>query len=99
VYDQKESKLYRRLAKSMPIPFGSSLIRLGEAARGLYKKAKGTRGVRRREMACILWICAKFGCPVAKAILEELLNGMPAVIEACSAYYGILKVAEKMKST
>jgi hypothetical protein len=29
-YDQKESKLYRRLAKAMPIPFGSSVIRLGK---------------------------------------------------------------------
>lgn len=99
VYDQKESKLYRRLAKAMPIPFGSSLIRLGEAARGAYKKATGTRGVERKKMACTLWICAKFGCPVAKAIMEELLGGMPEVIEVCSSYYGILVLAEKMKST
>jgi hypothetical protein len=97
-YDQKEAKLYKRLAKAMPIPFGSSLIRLGEAARGAYKKLTKTRGVHRKEMACTLWICAKFGCPVAKAIMEELLGGMPAVIEACSTYFGILKVAEKMRT-
>jgi hypothetical protein len=99
VHEQKESKLYRRVAKSMPIPFGSSLIRLGEAARGAYKALNGTRGVHRKEMACTLWICAKFGCPVAKAIMENLLNGMPAVIEVCSSYGGILRLAEKMKST
>jgi hypothetical protein len=98
--EQKESKLYRRLAKAMPIPFGSSVIRLGEAARGAYKKwVTKNRGVRRRQNACVLWICAKYGCPVAKALMEELLGGIPEVIEAVNSYYGIIQLAEKLKST
>ena len=71
----------------------------GEGVRALYKKATGTRFVERRKKACVLWISAKEGCPVAKAVMEELLGDMGDVIEAARSYYGIIQLAEKMKST
>jgi hypothetical protein len=31
--------------------------------------------------------------------MEELLGGIPEVIDACNSYYGILQLGEKLKST
>jgi hypothetical protein len=97
VTGQKEKKLDRRM--SMMSPFIGTVESLRQKAHGLSKRFKGTRSHKRKFFACYLWIAAKDGCPVAKAIVDELFGGQDGLIKVVSAYSGILAIAVKLKST
>ena len=94
VYGQKDKKLDRRMMKMAP---GLAYVEHGRAK--LHALGKKNRGAKREMYACMLWIAAKDGCPVAKAILDELFCGIDGLMKVVAAYSGILAIAEKLKST
>ncbi len=96
VTDQKAKKLDRRM--SMMAPFLGTAETLRQKAHGVAKRIKGTRGHKRKFFACFLWIAAKDGCPVAKAIIDELFGDQNGLIKVASAYSGILAIAVKLKA-
>lgn len=96
VLGKKSNKFGKRVAKCIP---GIGLLAtIGEKAKGIYKLAKGTRGVNRTKFAAVVWIAAKEGCPTAKSVICELMGGPAKMYKAVSSYTGILDVAVKMRS-
>jgi hypothetical protein len=97
---KKTSKIGRRGYRATigAISHTNILLTIGEGAKGIYKKAIGTRGVHRKHDACILWIAGKEGCPVAKKIVNVLLGSEPKMASAFGSYAGIIAIAEKLKS-
>src|SRR5579872_1820898 len=97
---KKTSKIGRRGYRATigALSHTNILLTIGEGAKGIYKKAIGTRGVNRKKYACILWITGKEGCPVAKKIVNILLGSEAKMASAFGSYAGIIAIAEKMKS-
>lgn len=100
IITKKSSKLVRRCARAglSIVPFANLGITVGEKLKGVYKLVRGTRKVNRKKFACILWITAKEGCPVAKGIVNELLGSPAKMMKAFSRYCGITAIAEKLSS-
>jgi hypothetical protein len=100
IITKKSSKVVRRGARvgASLVPFANLGITVGEKLKGIYKLVKGTRKVNRKKFACILWITAKEGCPVAKGIVNELLGSPAKMMKAFSHYAGITAIAEKLSS-
>lgn len=98
VLNKKLHKFGRRVSKTIP---GIGLLTtIGEKIKGIYKFAKGTRGVNRMKNAATVWIAAKEGCPTAKAMVNELFSNKPSkLMLACANYVGVIAIANKMKST
>jgi hypothetical protein len=77
---------------------GGTLITIGEKLKGMYKMAKGTRGVNREAHAVVLWVTAKNGCPCAQDIRAELVGTPSGMIATLNSYLGVIVLKEKMGS-
>jgi hypothetical protein len=99
VLGKKGSKLIRRGTRAATgIISGGTLITIGEKLKGMYKMAKGTRGVNREAHAVVLWVTAKNGCPCAQDIVAELVGTPSAMILTLVRYEGMIVLKEKMGS-
>jgi hypothetical protein len=99
VLGKKGSKFIRRGTRAVTgVVSGGTLITIGEKLKGMYKMAKGTRGVNREAHAVVLWVTAKGGCQCAQDITAELVGSPAAMIATLNSYDGILVLKEKMSS-
>lgn len=99
VLGKKGSKLIRRGTRAVTgVISGGTLITIGEKLKGMYKMAKGTRGVNREAHAVVLWVIAKNGCPCAQDITAELVGSPSAMIATLNSYEGMIVLKEKMGS-
>jgi hypothetical protein len=99
ILGKKGSKLIRRGTRAATgIISGGTLITIGEKLKGMYKMAKGTRGVNREAHAVVLWVTAKNGCACAQDIAAELVDSPSAMIAALNSYEGMIVLKEKMGS-
>jgi len=98
VFDQLQLKSAKRYVGALPGI--STLSTVGFALRGAYKRAVGTKGVERHKYACMLWVCAKDGCPCAKALISQLFDwDVSAFVTIVTSCMGIKLVALKMQSS
>jgi hypothetical protein len=99
VLGKKGSKLIRRGTRAATgIISGGTLITIGEKLKGMYKMAKGTRGVNREAHAVVLWVTAKNGCQCAQDITAELVGSPSTMIATLNSYEGMIVLKEKMGS-
>ena len=77
---------------------GGTLLSIGENLKGMYKMAKGTRGVNREVHAVVLWVTAKNGCQCAQDIAVELVGSPSTMIQTLNSYDGMIVLREKMGS-
>jgi hypothetical protein len=99
ILGKKGSKLIRRGTRAATgIISGGTLITIGEKLKGMYKMAKGTRGVNREAHAVVLWVTAKNGCPCAQDITAELVGTPSGMIATLNCYQGMIVLKEKMGS-
>jgi hypothetical protein len=99
ILGKKGSKLIRRGTRALTgVISGGTLITIGEKLKGMYKMARGTRGVNREAHAVVLWVTAKNGCPCAQDITAELVGTPAAMIATLNSYSGMIVLKEKMGS-
>ncbi|HEY7423492.1 MAG TPA: hypothetical protein VH682_04550 [Gemmataceae bacterium] len=97
IFDQLQLKAAKQYVSFVPVI--GLLSTAGFALHGAYKRAAGTLGVERHKYACMLWVCAKDGCPCAKAMIHQLFDCEgSALADVLSSYAGIEAIARKIQS-
>lgn len=93
---KKNKKLKRKGLGCIPV-LGSICNSAYTAGRSIYKRAKGTRGVERRQQASVLWQNTLLGDPLAIAACKEILGeNVYGMIQGLSDGHLVLK--KKLRS-